>query len=372
MGSFLSWTGTGAHPRWGLSPLNRVPQGLAILGPALQEALGCGTAGRPPSGGPPASTGGRACGSPRSPPCWRPSRTWAPSQPAEPGQPPHSPGSKRPSAGRSWSKGGATRLRAPGAIGWVSPTTAASSASCGASGPSPRPRTRARRRPRCWPPPHGCMPCGTRCCQPREHRSSPHSTPAQRATPTLGRGSRSASSWRRGGGAAGCRSCSKRPNTGVQPLGRPAGEAAEAPPPPSYLSAPAPPRPRPPPRPGKRGNEAGGDTDPPPRRRVSAPPLRPNGDGARRTSPPSLPPPRTLPPGPLPAQPAAQRRARPPTQPAAAGGGAQHAWSADMHSRRDSHRAPPGRPVSLKIGLQIKSNQIPPPSPPLALALTLG
>ena len=25
MGCFLSWTGTGAHPRWGLSPLNCVP-----------------------------------------------------------------------------------------------------------------------------------------------------------------------------------------------------------------------------------------------------------------------------------------------------------------------------------------------------------
>ena len=40
MGCFLSWTGTGAHPRWGLSPLKCVPQGLAISGPALHEALG--------------------------------------------------------------------------------------------------------------------------------------------------------------------------------------------------------------------------------------------------------------------------------------------------------------------------------------------
>ena len=40
-------------------------------------------------------------------------------------------------------KWGTTRPRAPGAIGWVSPTTAPSGASCGASGPSPRPGTRA-------------------------------------------------------------------------------------------------------------------------------------------------------------------------------------------------------------------------------------
>ena len=38
-------------------------------------------------------------------------------------------------------------------------------------------------------------------------------------------------------------------------------------------------------------------------------------------------------------------------------------WPADMQSRRDSHRAPPGRPVSLKIGPQIKSNQIALPHP---------
>ena len=43
-------------------------------------------------------------------------------------------------------------------------------------------------------------------------------------------------------------------------------------------------------------------------------------------------------------------------------------WPADMQSRRDSHRAPPRRPVSLKIGPQIKSNQIPPPLPPPAQA----
>ena len=70
-----------------------------------------------------------------------------------------------------------------------------------------------------------------------------------------------------------------------------------------------------------------------------------------------------LPPSPLLAQPAARRQACPPW-PADAAGCALHAWPADMQSRRDSHRAPPGRPVSLKIGPQIKSNQIPPPPPP--------
>ena len=54
-----------------------------------------------------------------------------------------------------------------------------------------------------------------------------------------------------------------------------------------------------------------------------------------------------------------------PPRPADAAGSALHAWPADMQSRRDSHRAPPRRPVSLKIGPQIKSNPYPPhPYPP--------
>ena len=67
----------------------------------------------------------------------------------------------------------------------------------------------------------------------------------------------------------------------------------------------------------------------------------------------------------------ARRQACPPPRPADAAVCAQHAWPADMQSHRDSHRAPPRRPVSLKIGPQIKSNQInspklpPLPSPPL-------
>ena len=44
--------------------------------------------------------------------------------------------------------------------------------------------------------------------------------------------SRSASSWRRGGGAAGCRSCSTRPDPGVRTPGGPTAEAAVALPPP--------------------------------------------------------------------------------------------------------------------------------------------
>ena len=47
-----------------------------------------------------------------------------------------------------------------------------------------------------------------------------------------------------------------------------------------------------------------------------------------------------------------------PPGPRARTGHALHAWPANMQGRRDSHRAPPKRPVSLKIGPQIKSNQI--------------
>ena len=35
-----TWTAMGADPRWGLSALQRVPQGLAVSGPALHKALG--------------------------------------------------------------------------------------------------------------------------------------------------------------------------------------------------------------------------------------------------------------------------------------------------------------------------------------------
>ena len=40
LGCFLHWTDRGADPRWGLSALQRVPQGLAVSGPVLHEALG--------------------------------------------------------------------------------------------------------------------------------------------------------------------------------------------------------------------------------------------------------------------------------------------------------------------------------------------
>ena len=69
-------------------------------------------------------------------------------------------------------------------------------------------------------------------------------------TPTLGRGSRSVSSWQRGGSAAGCGSCSRRSDPGVRSLGSPAGEAAEAlpphlpPSPPRVSPAPIPATPR--------------------------------------------------------------------------------------------------------------------------------
>ena len=79
---------------------------------------------------------------------------------------------------------------------------------------------------------------------------------------------------------------------------------------------------------------------PPPRAAGLCTPPRPCGDGARRPSPPpSSPPPHPLP---RPTRGTAASLPPPPPQPAAAAGGAQHAWPADMQSRPDSHRAPPG------------------------------
>ena len=74
----------------------------------------------------------------------------------------------------------------------------------------------------------------------------------------------------------------------------------------------------------------------------------------------------TLPPPPAPPTPGhpAARRQACPHRPTGAAGSALHAWPSDMQSCRDSHRAPPRRPVILKIGPQIKSNQILPPTPP--------
>ena len=107
---------------------------------------------------------------------------------------------------------------------------------------------------------------------------SPRSTPARRATPTLGRGARSASSWWRGGGAAGCRSCSKRPDPGVRSRGSPAAEAAEALPPPPF---PPPPPSPPPPGPVSGGAwRTGTLTPPPPQGGGFYAPPRPRGNEA--------------------------------------------------------------------------------------------
>ena len=57
----------------------------------------------------------------------------------------------------------------------------------------------------------------------------------------------------------------------------------------------------------------------------------------------------------------------PPPGPRTRTGCAWHAWPANMQSRQGSHRAPPRRPLSLKIGPQIKSNHIPPRNPPLPI-----
>ena len=201
-------------------------------------------------GGPPSSTGGMARSPLRWPPCWHPSGTWVPSPSAAPEPPPRRPGPAPPRAGCSWSRGGTTRRRAPGAIGWVSPTAAPSGASPWATGPSPRPRTRMRPPMRCWPPSRGCTPCGMRCCPPRGCPSRPRSTstPTRGTTPTRGRGSRPAHSWGRGGSAAGCRSLFTRPDPGVlAPGGRPLRLPWPSPLPPLPPPCPAPPPP--PPRP---------------------------------------------------------------------------------------------------------------------------
>ena len=99
--------------------------------------------------------------------------------------------------------------------------------------------------------------------------------------------------------------------------------------------------------------------------------------GLRNAPPPlpPLPPPQhdarvSLPPPPSSTNPRhGDRPAPPPPRPADAAGCALHAWQADMQSRRDSHRAPPRRPVSLKIGPQIKSNQPPHTAPQPSTAL---
>ena len=68
------------------------------------------------------------------------------------------------------------------------------------------------------------------------------------------------------------------------------------------------------------------------------------------------------PPPPLLTQPEAWRQSFPPQGPQTQTGSALHAWPADMQSHRDSHKAPPRRPVSLKIAL--RSNQIKSPLTP--------
>ena len=81
MGCFLRWADTGADPKRGLSALQRVPQGRAVSGPALHEALGwryglAATLSRSP-----ASIGGRARSSPRSPPVGAPLGPGSPPRP---------------------------------------------------------------------------------------------------------------------------------------------------------------------------------------------------------------------------------------------------------------------------------------------------
>ena len=99
--------------------------------------------------------------------------------------PPRGPGQAPRGAERSWSRGGMTGRRDPGAIGWVSPTTAPSCTSNGGTGPSPCSRGITRRPARYWPQSPVCMQCGMRCCLPRGRPRCPRSniTPARGRTP---------------------------------------------------------------------------------------------------------------------------------------------------------------------------------------------
>ena len=206
------------------------------------------------------------------------------------------------------------------------------------------------------------------------------STPARGATPTLRRGSRSASSWRRGGGAAGCRSCSQRPDPGVLSPGSPTDEAAEALPPP----LPSPPLPCPPP-PTRRAVERGerGHRPFPQGGGIAHPhgPLewQPGGGGPGGRCdppPPTLPPPpspaasvaRPPPPHPLPAQPVSRRQACPPS--ANGSGWVCTACMAGRYAQSSGQPSSPPRAACEpqdRPSNQIKSNQIkspPPTSPP--------
>ena len=101
MGCFLNQTATGADPRWGLSALQRVTQGLAVSGRRSTRPSTGGMAWQPRSGGPPASTGGMARSPLWWPLCWHPSGTWVPSPSVAAEPPPRRPRPVPPSAGCS-------------------------------------------------------------------------------------------------------------------------------------------------------------------------------------------------------------------------------------------------------------------------------
>ena len=148
--------GHGRGPYGGLSALQRVPRGPAVSGPALHEALSRRYGVAAPLWRSPRLHWRRHAALLGRPPVGAPLGPGSPPRP-----PPRRLGPALPSAVCSWSRGGTTRRRAHGAIGWVSPTAAPSSAFFGATGPSPRPRTRSRPPARCWPPSRACTPCGT-------------------------------------------------------------------------------------------------------------------------------------------------------------------------------------------------------------------
>ena len=145
MGCFLSLTGTGAHPRWGLPPLNCVPQGLALSGPALPEALGWRYGRAAPLWRSPRLHWREGVRISRVAPLLAPLWDLGPLLARRAGAAAPQPWVDAPQRRALLVEGWDNEAEGSGGH-WVSPTTAPSGASCGASGPSPRPGTRAQRR----------------------------------------------------------------------------------------------------------------------------------------------------------------------------------------------------------------------------------
>ena len=298
MGCFVHSAATGAEPQWGLSArglsaLQRVPQGLAVSGPALHETFNWSMALQPRSGGPlpplerghPARPGGPSAGTPPGPgsPSSPPHRGLCPTGLS---QRPTAPGAAGRGVGR---RGGGVRRP----LGGCHPRRHHPVPLPGQRAPrhAPRPVCRGRRGAGLDPQRICRVVCGVACTGGARYPRST-STPARGTMPPRERDSQSGSSCGRFCSAAGCRSSFTPPDLGVRALeGHPPRPPCPSPPVPP-LAPPAPAHP------------------PPSRMRVSP-----------------YPPPLLI-------QPAAQA-CRP--RPADADGCALHAWLANMQSHQDSH-----------------------------------